>query len=95
MTMPVPTALALTLFYLMAWHTAVLDEHVADVLGLSIPHVNRMLRRLREDGLIELMGPRVRIVDRLALMALRADPGPRHAADRLRPNRAHPTVNRA
>lgn len=43
---------------------------LADVLGLSIPHVNRMLRRLREDGLIELTGPRVRIVDRPALMAL-------------------------
>jgi CRP-like cAMP-binding protein len=43
---------------------------LADVLGLSIPHVNRMLRRLREDGLIELTGPRVRIVDRAALAAL-------------------------
>ncbi|MGH7107248.1 MAG: Crp/Fnr family transcriptional regulator, partial [Acetobacteraceae bacterium] len=43
---------------------------LADVLGLSIPHVNRMLRRLREDGLIELTGPRVRIVDRLALVTL-------------------------
>lgn len=43
---------------------------LADVLGLSIPHVNRMLRRLREDGLIELAGARVRIVDRAALAAL-------------------------
>jgi CRP-like cAMP-binding protein len=43
---------------------------LADVLGLSIPHVNRMLRRLREDDLIELTGPRVRIVDRAALAAL-------------------------
>lgn len=43
---------------------------LADVLGLSIPHVNRMLRRLREDGLIELAGPTVRIVDRAALAAL-------------------------
>jgi CRP-like cAMP-binding protein len=43
---------------------------LADVLGLSIPHVNRMLRRLREDGLIEMTGPRVRIMDRPALAAL-------------------------
>lgn len=43
---------------------------LADVLGLSIPHVNRMLRRLREDGLIEMAGPRVRITDRPALAAL-------------------------
>ncbi len=43
---------------------------LADVLGLSIPHVNRMLRRLREDGLIEMSGPRVRIVNRPALAAL-------------------------
>lgn len=43
---------------------------LADLLSLSIPHANRMLRRLREDGLIELTGPRVRIVDRPALMAL-------------------------
>lgn len=43
---------------------------LADVLGLSIPHVNRILRRLREDGLIDRAGPRVRIVDRAALAAL-------------------------
>lgn len=43
---------------------------LADVLGLSIPHVNRMLRRLREDGLIEMAGPRVRINDRPALATL-------------------------
>lgn len=43
---------------------------LADVLGLSIPHVNRILRRLREDGLIELTGSRVHIVDRAALAAL-------------------------
>lgn len=43
---------------------------LADVLGLSIPHVNRMLRRLREDGLIEMAGAQVRIVDRSALASL-------------------------
>jgi CRP-like cAMP-binding protein len=43
---------------------------LADVLGLSIPHVNRMLRRLREDRLIEMTGPRIRIMDRPALAAL-------------------------
>lgn len=43
---------------------------LADVLGLSIPHVNRMLRRLREEGHIEMSGPRIRILDRAALAVL-------------------------
>ena len=43
---------------------------LADVLGLSIPHVNRMLRRLREDGLIEMTGPRIRIMDRPTIATL-------------------------
>jgi CRP-like cAMP-binding protein len=46
------------------------QTRLADVLGLSIPHVNRMLRRLREDGLIRMVGPTVRILDRPALAAL-------------------------
>lgn len=48
----------------------VTQTKLADVLGLSIPHINRMLRRLREGGLIELAGSTVRIADRAALAAL-------------------------
>lgn len=63
---------------------------LADVLALSIPHVNRTLRALREEGLIEMSGPKVRIVNRAALMAI-ADfdesyltgPPPRQAVSEL------------
>jgi CRP-like cAMP-binding protein len=37
--------------------------HLADVLGLSVVHVNRILQRLRNDGLIELRAGRLRIKD--------------------------------
>lgn len=43
---------------------------IADVVGLSVPHINRMLRRLRDEGLIEMKGQRVEIRDRDALSAL-------------------------
>lgn len=43
---------------------------IADVVGLSVPHINRMLRRLRDDGLIEMKGQRMQILDRDALSAL-------------------------
>lgn len=43
---------------------------MADVVGLSVPHINRMLRRLRDEGLIEMKGQRVQILDRDALSAL-------------------------
>jgi DNA-binding Lrp family transcriptional regulator len=36
---------------------------MADALGLSEPHVNRTLRRLREDGLIALEGAHVSCLD--------------------------------
>jgi CRP-like cAMP-binding protein len=53
-----------------AYELPLTQARIADVLGLSVPHVNRMLRRLREDGLIELAWRRVRILDRAALTAL-------------------------
>ncbi len=53
-----------------AFELPLTQAKLADVLGLSIPHVNRVLRRLREDGLLGLTGPRVRILDRAALAAL-------------------------
>lgn len=45
----------------------VTQEVLADVLGLSIVHVNRTLRRLRQEGLIELDGGRIVIPDIAAL----------------------------
>jgi CRP-like cAMP-binding protein len=39
------------------------QELMADMLGLSVPHVNRTLRALRDDGQIALDGQRVRFTD--------------------------------
>jgi CRP-like cAMP-binding protein len=46
------------------------QEQIADVVGLSAPHVNRMLRRLREEGLIDMDGMQIKLRDREALAAL-------------------------
>lgn len=46
------------------------QEQIGDVLGLSAPHVNRMLRRLREDGLIDLADSTFRLLDRAGLAEL-------------------------
>jgi CRP-like cAMP-binding protein len=43
------------------------QELMADALGLSVPHVNRTLRRLREDGLIAIEGTRLICLDVTAL----------------------------
>jgi len=61
------------------------QEILADTLGLSVVHINRTLRRLRENGLVRIRGERVVIgdLDRLASVAefsphyLAADPLPR------------------
>lgn len=47
------------------------QEILADTLGLSVVHVNRTLRRLRDDGLLRMKGDRVAIddLDRLARIA--------------------------
>ena len=39
------------------------QEAIGDVLGLSAPHVNRVLRRLREDGLVTIDGHTVTLND--------------------------------
>jgi len=39
------------------------QELIADALGLSVPHVNRVLRRLREDNLVVIEDQRVTIRD--------------------------------
>jgi CRP-like cAMP-binding protein len=46
------------------------QELIADALGLSIPHVNRVLRRLREDSLVVVEDQRVTIKDIEALSDL-------------------------
>jgi CRP-like cAMP-binding protein len=52
------------------------QELIGDVLGLSIPHVNRVLRRLREDQLVVVEDQRVTIKDIEALSELADfDPG--------------------
>lgn len=40
---------------------------VADALGLSHVHVNRTLKRLRREGLVEIVGRRARVLDRRKL----------------------------
>jgi CRP-like cAMP-binding protein len=46
------------------------QELIGDALGLSLPHVNRTLRRLREDGLVSIKDRRVTIDDLAGLCAL-------------------------
>jgi CRP-like cAMP-binding protein len=43
---------------------------IADVVGLSVPHINRMLRRLRDERLIEMKGSQIQIIDYDSLAAL-------------------------
>ncbi|HWD57055.1 MAG TPA: Crp/Fnr family transcriptional regulator [Stellaceae bacterium] len=52
------------------------QELLADALGLSIPHVNRVLRRLREDNLVVVEDQRVTVKDIDSLSELADfDPG--------------------
>jgi len=46
------------------------QEQMADTLGLSAPHVNRTLRRLRDDGLITLDGANLTCIDVATLSRL-------------------------
>ena len=46
------------------------QELMADVLGLSGPHTNRMIRCLRDEGLATIEGQRVNIHDLVSLSAL-------------------------
>jgi len=46
------------------------QEGIGDVVGLSGPHVNRMLAELKADGLIAVNGHEVTILDRAALQIL-------------------------
>lgn len=46
------------------------QEIVSDTLGLSVPHLNRMLARLRSDGLISLQDRYVKFCNLKAMQAL-------------------------
>jgi CRP-like cAMP-binding protein len=46
------------------------QQHLAEALGLSVIHLNRVLRQLRASGLIRLEGRWVTVVDAPALRAL-------------------------
>jgi CRP-like cAMP-binding protein len=53
-----------------SYHMPLTQELIADALGLSVPHVNRTLRQLREDGLVTIEEQRVVIRDIDAMSAL-------------------------
>lgn len=61
----------------------VTQVHLADCLGLSPVHVNRMLRRLREGGLVQVRRGEILIVDPAGLKAM-ADFDDWHAPSRQR-----------
>lgn len=44
------------------------QQHMADALGLSVEHINRTLRELRQDGLIEIRSRHAVLVDPSACM---------------------------
>lgn len=46
------------------------QELIADVLGLSGPHISRMLRLMREEGLINIEGHRLTVLDLESLTLL-------------------------
>ena len=46
------------------------QEMMSDALGLSVPHLNRTLARLRAEGMIALSGRRVEFTDRKAIQQL-------------------------
>ena len=46
------------------------QEGIGDAVGLSAPHVNRMLAELRNEGLIAMSGHEVQILDMAALQIL-------------------------
>src|SRR5262249_22297999 len=46
------------------------QEMLSDTLGLSVPHLNRMLARLRAEGMISVKERRVELSDQAALARL-------------------------
>jgi len=58
----------------VAFHLAMTQQEIADHLGLTIVHVNRVLRRLREAGIFTLKGRRMATIDDLNRLADLAAP---------------------
>jgi CRP-like cAMP-binding protein len=54
----------------MSFHMPLTQTHIGDALGLTTVHVNRIVRSLREDGLVAIDGRRVSILDFDALSQL-------------------------
>ncbi len=46
------------------------QESIGDAVGLSAPHVNRMLGELKREGLLAIDGHEVRILDRTSLQIM-------------------------
>jgi CRP-like cAMP-binding protein len=59
------------------------QELIADVLGLSGPHVSRMLRSLREEGLVTIEGHRLTVKDLESLTLLAGFDGDYLARSRI------------
>jgi hypothetical protein len=59
------------------------QELIADVLGLSGPHVSRMLRSLREEGLVTIEGHRLTVIDLESLTLLAGFDGDYLARSRI------------
>lgn len=53
-----------------AFTMPITQVQLADILGLSVPHTNRVLRHLREERLLEVAGSHFHILDRQALADL-------------------------
>lgn len=62
---------------------ALTQQHIADLLGLNVIHLNRVLRRLRSRNLIEIAGRKVTLRDLPALQHLAAIPPGRPVAQVL------------
>jgi CRP-like cAMP-binding protein len=61
------------------YHFPVTQEALADLLGLSIVHVNRTLQQLRRDGLIDMVRGEMHLLNLDTLMSLSDFPPPRSA----------------
>jgi CRP-like cAMP-binding protein len=53
-----------------AFDLPISQEVMSDTLGLSVPHLNRMLAKLRTDGMVTVVDRRVELVDVKALQLL-------------------------
>lgn len=53
-----------------SFHLPFSQEVIGDALGLSVPHLNRMLARLRKEGLIAVNGHRIELVNLNAIQQL-------------------------